>query len=510
MNEDPTGEKRLTWNVAVSWMTQLVTIVIGFLMPRLIDESLGQVQLGIWDFGWAIMSYLSLVNIGLGANANYYVATFNAEGDHKRLNEVLSSAHFVQVLVTILVVLVSVALYYSLPVWLSDTIAEHIEDTQLMVFFLGLSIATQMLFDAYRGLMTGVHRWDVHHGINTLHHTLSAVGMVGTLLSGYGLVAMAVVYFVSTLVAEIIRYFAARHFCPQANLRFRLANWVDTRRVAVFSIKNLVAMVGPLGVQQTVSLLITLRLGPTALAMFARPTALIRHLDIFVSKFAFVIMSTTSSLKGMGRSDELRSFAIEMSRIGWALAIPAGVFLMVAGPSLIELWMGEDYVVVDLMVLLAAAGCLTAASRPAYRILFGLDQHGTVAMPSLIIYLSSLAIGVAVLMMTEVTLLGAALVYVVGDVIFNAIVVPYQLSRVIGVSFFRYLWQVSYQALAIGAVSYAVLSYVVPAGLGNLALDIGFAALVHGTLVAVLYWFFLLTDAQKSRIWSLMPFARSA
>ena len=49
--EDLTGQNRFGWNLAVSWVSQLVLIFSGFVMPRLVDDKLGQFSLGIWDFG---------------------------------------------------------------------------------------------------------------------------------------------------------------------------------------------------------------------------------------------------------------------------------------------------------------------------------------------------------------------------------------------------------------------------------------------------------------------------
>ena len=513
-DEDITGEQRLTWNVIVSWATQLVTIVIGFVMPRLIDESLGQVSLGIWDFGWAIVSYLTLMNFGLGSNSSYYVATFRAEGNIRRLNEVVSSAHLVQVLIAVGVTCGSLIVFAPLESWLPETVSDHVEEARWMVLFLGLSVAVQMLFDAYRGLLTGVHRWDIHNGINTLHYTLSAVGMVFTLLNGMGLISLAVVYFLSTTLAEVLRCIAAHRYCPEADLKFRLANRADTRMITVYGLKNLISMAGPMAIQQTVAVLITMRLGPTMLAIFARPTALIRHMETFILKFAFVIMPTTSSLQGLGRQDDMKRFAIEMSKVGWALAIPAGVFLYSYGPALIELWMGADYVIVDLMSILAISGALTAANRPAYRILFGLDRHGPVSIKSLIAYIAVLAVGVPYLLMADITLASAAIVYVIGDLIFNLVLVPWELAKVLGMSYWRYLWTVSYRALAIGALSVVLLELVKTAGTDSLVLNIFLGALVHGVFVIAMYWWLVLSEPLKetikTKLWAAAPFARGA
>ena len=350
---DATGRDRLAWNVVVSWASQLVSIVLGFVMPRLVDDTLGQASLGIWDFAWAITSYITLVNFGVGSNAARYVAAFLVDGDVTRLQRIVSSAHLVQLAIGSAVLAATLGVVLFLPEWLPASMDDRHQEARAVVLLLGLSLTAEMLFDAWRGVLTGVHRWDVHNGINTLHSLLSAAGMVVALLGGFGLIGMAAVYCVSALATETLRWLAARRYCPQARFRPALVDRDHVRLVSVFGLKNVLAMAGPLVVQQTVSVLLTLRLGPALLAVFARPTALIRHMESFIYKFSFVLMPMAGSVQAQGNNRELQRFAVEMSEVGWALAVPGGVFLMLLGPDLIALWMGPDYVAREAIIALA-------------------------------------------------------------------------------------------------------------------------------------------------------------
>lgn len=363
--DDPTGRDRLTWNVLVSWASMAVNIVLGFVMPRLVDEQLGQVSLGIWDFAWALANYITLVNLGVGSNAARYMASFAVDGDVGRLQRIVSSAHVVQVAIGTAVAIAAVCVAATLDQWLPAEMAERNNEAKWVLLLLGLSIAIEMYFDAWRGVLTGIHRWDLHNGINTLHSVLSATTMLSALLAGYGLIGMASMYCASSLVSELVRWRAARRHCPEARIQFALANRDDIRLVSLFGFKNVIAMAGPLLVQQTLSVLITLRLGPAMLAIFSRPTALTRPVEMMVYKFAFVLMPMAGSMQAQGDPAALRRFFIDMCEVGWALAIPGGLFLMLLGPDIIELWMGADYVSREMIVALAGGGMLAAANRPA-------------------------------------------------------------------------------------------------------------------------------------------------
>jgi len=47
VTDDRTGQDRMFRNVIASWAGHLVFIIAGFVMPRQIDQTIGQVGLGI-------------------------------------------------------------------------------------------------------------------------------------------------------------------------------------------------------------------------------------------------------------------------------------------------------------------------------------------------------------------------------------------------------------------------------------------------------------------------------
>ena len=87
----------MLWNVLASWAGQLVFLLAGFFMPRMIDTHVGQAALGIWDFSWSLVSYFGLANLGVGSSVNRYVAMYRAANDITSLKTAVSSVLAFQV-----------------------------------------------------------------------------------------------------------------------------------------------------------------------------------------------------------------------------------------------------------------------------------------------------------------------------------------------------------------------------------------------------------------------------
>ncbi|MFM7119904.1 MAG: hypothetical protein ACKOZX_06570, partial [Gammaproteobacteria bacterium] len=60
------GHRPVLSGIVATWMAQAVTVVVGFLMPRLINDSIGSIELGIWDLCWSLLIFFSTSHFGVG------------------------------------------------------------------------------------------------------------------------------------------------------------------------------------------------------------------------------------------------------------------------------------------------------------------------------------------------------------------------------------------------------------------------------------------------------------
>jgi O-antigen/teichoic acid export membrane protein len=384
-NEDLTGRSRLVRNIGTSYASHFVFIFFGFVMPRMIDGHIGQEALGVWDFGWSFVNYMNLAMMGIGSSVNRYVARYRAAGDLTALNRTVCSVIAVQAAIATMVLLASLVLAWWMPVLFGERLGEHLQTAAWVILCLGGALSVQMAFDAWRGVLSGCHRWDYYNAINAGGHALSSLLMVAALVAGGGLRALAGVYLVTTVLTEIYRYFTARRICPELELRVSYCNKADAFKMIRFGAKTILLGLPSIVTTQTVSLFVMAHLGPAALAVLARPLALMRHISTLTSKYGYVLTPTAGSLQSQQKKSELHDFALQSARIGWLIALPPIILMFVLGDLIVDAWMGQHYAHWSLCAVLSAGSLLPIAQHGLLRVMVGLDVHGRIAKHGMVV-----------------------------------------------------------------------------------------------------------------------------
>ncbi|RBW47821.1 transporter [Psychromonas sp. B3M02] len=422
---DLTGQDRFAWNLMVSWASQLVLIFSGFIMPRLVDDKVGQAALGIWDFGWSFVSYLSLVGLGMGACFNRYVAKHRGAGELTLLNYVANSALFVQLIFAAVAMLATVLFYLLLPPYFGETLAENTHTAQLVILFLGAGVAFQMASGSASGLLTGYHRWDIHNALHAGDSVLSIILMVLALyLTELSVAGMAIGYLISTVIFQSLRFVFVNKVCKEFKFNLKMANWKTTKMLLKFGIKSMLSNIPPIILLQTISVMLVSSIGPAALAIFARPMALTKQIKTFMTKFTLMLTPTTGSMQGAGDAQAIQALFINTTKLSFAFALPTLGLLFIYGDVVLHYWMGAEYALWPLVMILAIGQLLPMGQDTSIRILMGMNQHGRISLFAFVTIFVLFGIGLLFTGLEQWELTTAALLFVIPMNIVYGIIVP--------------------------------------------------------------------------------------
>lgn len=498
--EDLSGRDRMFFNVLTSWGGYIIIVIIGFIIPRMIDRKIGQFSLGIWDFCWSLVNYLSYAGLGIGSSVNRYVAKYRAGQDTNSLCKAISSVICVQLALSALVGIGAITLAWIVPYYFSDRLGPEMNNARWVIACLGLSLAAGMAFDPFHGVITGCHRWDLHSGLNVLLRIIEFVGMFAVLLLGMGLRALGIVCLCAVLVAEIIRLLVAYRVCPELSIRFSYASWEEIKKMVFFGWKTVIATISPLILVQTASIFIVAFLGPAMLAVFSRPISLVRHVETFINRFSFIVTPTAGALQEKGQSAELRQVFFESVRFGVATVLPITLFFVFFGDIILRIWMGTKYSYGLVMAILAVGYFLPISQSAVLRILVGMNLHGRIGFYSFLVCIGAFLLGIAVVNVFGWTLINAALLIAVPLSLGNGIVVPVYACRQFGITFAEYMHHVFLTPVlcSLGLVFVSMASRAVFSE--NLYLSLGFGLVAGGLLITLLYWRFLLPDRYRVQI----------
>jgi O-antigen/teichoic acid export membrane protein len=249
---------------------------------------------------------------------NRYMAKYRAVDDTQSLRKIMSSVIAVQMVIGIIVAILCMVTIQIMPAILSEQLGSHIEQARSVVFWLGISLAVQIFFSPFTGVITGCHRWDAHNALSAGFHIGIVLAWIIALTMGKGLRSLGIINFIGVTITEIARTLLAYHICPELKIRFQYVNLRDAKKILLFGGKSILTTLSRLLLYQTSSLLVVGYLGPAVLATYSRPNSLINHAMTIVNKFAFVLTPTASYLHARGQKKTARG-TFDRNNTLWSL-----------------------------------------------------------------------------------------------------------------------------------------------------------------------------------------------
>ena len=443
---DLTGRKSFLRNVLFTWGGYVFNLAAGFILPRLVTERLGQTSLGIWDFAWAMVGYLGMIELGIGASVDRFLAHDRAAGDLSKLTRNVSSMSLCMRTLGLLIFLAGLVVSFVIVPHFHNRLGSATQDAEWIVFFLGLAAAFEVFMSVYWSAIVASHRWDLHNIISAASSGVSTIGMIIAISLGGGLIWMAAIHSSCTIAGHLVRWRVAYRVCPELCIDWRQARLQVILEQTRFAAKNLLPRLADMFVNQSTSLLITafagsgVLTGAAALAIFSRPRGLTRHVRTLVAKFSAILIPSASALQARADHDALRQMFLKRSEQASCLSLPALLWLAILGGPFIAIWMGREYFRPWLVPVLSLGYLATMLQDPVWAIMSGLNKHGRIAIAKLIgSMVCAACVGLA-LSFSENKLLAAAFALTLPMLFVDGVIVPFIACRELGVPvavFFR-------------------------------------------------------------------------
>lgn len=507
---DITGRDQMVSNVLFSWGSHLVFVVAGFIMPRMIDSHLGQELLGVWDFGWSLVAYFTLVNAGINSSINRYVAKHYGASDISGVSDVASSGFCVLGLAAVVVFGLTIGVFLLIPTWFGERLADNVREAQWVFFYLGMSLVCDTAFSPFVGVITGCHRWKIHNLIKSGWHLVSVTGMITVLLAGGSLVNLAQVYLAGQVFADATRVICAHRACPGLRVNPFRARGSTVKSMYAFGGKTMIPILSRLLAAQTTNILIVAYLGPAALALFSRPMALTLHIATFANKLAFVLTPTVSSLQSTDNHEEIRALLLKAVGYCCHLSLPLVLVLIVFGGPILQLWMGEDYADDLLPAILALGSLAMMINRPLWSIALGLNAHGRLGVAQLIASLCSVGLIALALGVFDLGLVGVAAALAIPLITVNTLYLPLCVCRRLGLPIRDYVESAVLRP-AVHVLPFAACLVGARFLLNiNPLIELAWGLAAGGTILTIIFWRHVLPDRLKVRLARIVPAYRSA
>ncbi len=431
--------QKLVRNTTANYAGSFITLGIGFLLTPFLVRSLGDAQYGLWILLGSFIAYFQLLDLGLSTSLARYVAQYVAQGREDELSELAST---VLCLYLGLAAIAGVLMLVLAP-WIPTIFNIAPQDASLATqtfILVAIDFAIMLPTSLYNAILVGYQRIDLNNIANVVAQALEAVLIVVLLQRGYGLVAVAGISIVSTIVLAGGRLYFIRRTAPQLKLSLRRARRATARQIFGYSAAVFVIQISGLVLLRTDTIILGLLYPVETITAYAVPYKLANMLALLVAPFAAVLFPAYAEMHGRLDHARLRKLYLEGSKVVALLCGLMLTFLLIVGVDVLTLWIGPEYrdsgpILYPLAIFFA----ILAFTRPGGNLLVATGKARLRMFIALLQIVVNLSLCVALAIRWAGT--GLAVANALSAFLVNAVLMLPLVNRELGLSQRAVVWQ---------------------------------------------------------------------
>lgn len=413
-----------------------VLLAASFMVTPILVHSLGDRLYGFWTLAGSIVGYYGFLDLGLSAAATKYMSETLGRGDESELDAVASTAQYLFSGLALVVLAATGASALACPYLIADPAEASL--MARLILIIGASAAVGFPTKVYQGLLMAGLRYDYLAAISVARSVLLNAAIYAALRAGYGVLSVAVVTLVVTIVQREAIYRACRARFPRLQVKFSRFERSRIRAMFDFGSKMLVCQVGDILRYRVDSVVIAAFLGAARVTPYAVAVRLAEGSSQLITSFTGTMLPVFSRYQGRGDFDGIRAALLKVTRLSAVMTTFVGLSAAFYGRPFIHRWMGpgfdESWVI---EAILCGAFLVGLPHSPGIQLLYGLSQHKAYSKLSVCEGLVNLALSVALI--KPFGLYGVALGTLLESIVFKLVILPRYVCRAADLPLRKYL-----------------------------------------------------------------------
>jgi O-antigen/teichoic acid export membrane protein len=398
MARDAEKDRLIRWRIlrgtGSNYLGKVITLATWFFLTPFILHRLGASDYGLWVLTGSVVAYGSLLDLGIGGAVVKYVAEHVARGEGEQAKRLVSTSLWLYTALGIVAFLLFAGLAPLFPRFFNVPPDQH-DLAFWLVVLMGAALGISLPAAAASAVLQGLHRYDLLNLVSVTSTLLSAAASVTVLLLGGGLFGLVAVSLPVVLLSQLLAIWLVHRTAPWLGFGWRGARFALVRPVLSYSVSVFVVQFATRLQLKTDELVIGRFLPLGALAPYALARKLSELTLMLPGQFMKVLLPLASELEAGNDRARLRALYIAGTRLSLVIAVSIGGALILLSGRFIEAWVGRGFIgAAPLVVILAAAGIVSAGIWPAGSILQGIGRHRWLAVSSFITGVANIALSI--------------------------------------------------------------------------------------------------------------------
>lgn len=396
--------KKIGGNSIYTLIRRMIILPIGLAIVPIIIKFIGVEGYGVWIMIQTLLTYSSVMDMGLSPAITKYTAEYDGHNDHDKIIQIFNTL-FIVYLFLCIVLFFAVFACKGLIV---DTLIRPInipkETVSFALMIAMLVFVCNMAFSVYPSFLNGLQRMDVTNKIDSVSSIIKFAASILLLYFGGGIKGLALAGGVSCIITIIMYVYSCRRIAPYLTFNPFLFNFKTLKEIWGFSIygamNNVVAMIH----LQLDKLIINYFLGVNSLAFYDIAHRLVFFLWGLCGSFVVPIMPAISNIHASGGIEKSREVFQTIFKYTSLIICPLFLFVSIFADTLIIAWLGNGYEnAVSVLRVLSLGYMVNILCGPVTSILAGIGSYkvsfygGVIASITILLFCPILSIKFGIL-----------------------------------------------------------------------------------------------------------------
>jgi O-antigen/teichoic acid export membrane protein len=378
--------KLMLRGASVRVIKTLVSICIGFLMMPFLINELGNHLYGLWITIGSVVAAYYLLDLGFSQAVTRYVAKCIHQQDYAGANRIINTALAIYSSLALLIVLLSVLLSTTAVGELVEN-PDDLKLVQILVLITGISLAFEFPSKAFPGIINAYMRYDTTAIVALLKTILDAALIYFLVKNGYGLVAIALVSFATSILSTAFYIYYCNQLFKQLEYNKGHIDFETTKEIFHFSKWVFVIDANRLLKEKMDVWLIAFYGSAALVTVYYVAVRLVEYAIQFLVQATGMANTLFTKYYALGDTRKLAWAVTIFTKINFlfTLLFLNGFYLI--GFDFIKLWMGKDFDVAmayKCLLILSVGKMATYATAPLGGLLLTIKKHSFTAKLSII------------------------------------------------------------------------------------------------------------------------------
>jgi len=355
MSNKTENNKRIAKNTLFLYFRMLLTTCIGLYTSRIVLQTLGVVDFGIYNVVGGVVALFGFVNTTMATSIQRFITYALGEGDEYEVNKIYSASVIIHILIAIIVVTLSetIGLWFLLN---KMQIPQDRMTAALWAYqFSVLSITLSILRVPLKSLIISYEKMSVFAYISIVEVVLKLLIVyllqIGTLDK---LILYAFLMFLVTTIINLFYYIYCKKYFVAS--KFRIVK--DKKlfmQVLGFSMWNINGSLAMVGATQGLNILLNMFFGPAVNAARGIAVQVQSHIYMFCANFQVAAKPQITKLYANKDYSEMHKLVMTSSKFSYYLMMLLSFPVMLNLSTILEWWLKivpaytEQFVIVMLL-----------------------------------------------------------------------------------------------------------------------------------------------------------------